>query len=73
MTPGTPVYAQVDSVNSDTTYGGVLETHEILLGQPYNNITLSQLSTADTVQLLEVSPLKQPVQPDTTSHLPKRP
>jgi len=73
MAPGTPVYAQVDSVNSDTTYGGVLETHEILLGQPYNNITLSLLSTSDTVQLLEVPPLKQLIQPDTTSHLPKRP
>ncbi|MBN1180206.1 MAG: tandem-95 repeat protein [Anaerolineae bacterium] len=34
---GTVVYAQVDSVNADTTYGGVLESHEIM-GQPYNNI-----------------------------------
>jgi hypothetical protein len=35
---GTPVYAQVDSVNLQTTYGNVLETHEIA-GGPYNNIT----------------------------------
>jgi hypothetical protein len=34
---GTVIYAQVDSANADTTYGGVLEMHEIL-GQPYNNI-----------------------------------
>ncbi len=34
---GTPVYAQVDAVNMDTTYGGVLESHEILNGF-YNNI-----------------------------------
>ena len=34
---GTPVYAQVDAVNTKTTYGGVLESHEIL-GGPYNNI-----------------------------------
>ena len=35
---GTPVYAQVDSANRDTTYGGVLENHEIL-GGIYNNIS----------------------------------
>jgi hypothetical protein len=35
---GTPVYAQVDSAHLNTTYGGVLETHEIL-GTPYNNVS----------------------------------
>jgi hypothetical protein len=35
---GTPIYAQVDSFNSDTSYGAVLESHEIE-GEPYNNIT----------------------------------
>lgn len=34
---GTPLYAQVDSVNLNTNYGGVLESHEIL-GGAYNNI-----------------------------------
>ena len=34
---GTPVYAQVDAANTNTTYGGVLESHEILNGL-YNNI-----------------------------------
>jgi hypothetical protein len=32
-----PVYVQVDSVNTETTYGGVLELHEIR-GEDYNNI-----------------------------------
>jgi uncharacterized repeat protein (TIGR01451 family) len=35
---GTPVYAQADSAHSHTTYGGVLENHEIV-GEPYNNIS----------------------------------
>ncbi len=35
---GTPVYAQVDSANATTTYGGVLENHENS-GGVYNNIT----------------------------------
>jgi uncharacterized repeat protein (TIGR01451 family) len=38
LAEGTPVYAQVDSAHADTTYGGVLENHEIL-GLTYNNIT----------------------------------
>jgi uncharacterized repeat protein (TIGR01451 family) len=35
----TQVYAQVDSVNLNTNYGGVLELDEILTNRPYNNIT----------------------------------
>lgn len=38
ITPGTPIYAQVDSANINTTYGAVLETHE-RDGGAYNNIT----------------------------------
>jgi hypothetical protein len=38
LTPGTPIAVQVDSANADTTYGGVLEEHEIL-GRTYNNIS----------------------------------
>ena len=34
---GTPIYAQVDSANADTSYGAVLENHEIA-GGPYNNV-----------------------------------
>jgi hypothetical protein len=37
LLPGTPVYAQVDSYNDSTTYGTVLENHEIM-GGAYNNI-----------------------------------
>jgi hypothetical protein len=32
------IYAQVDSVNRQTSFGGVLESHE-LIGRPYNNIS----------------------------------
>jgi hypothetical protein len=35
---GTSVYAQVDSAHLNTTYGGVLENHEILDGT-YNNVS----------------------------------
>jgi hypothetical protein len=34
---GTVLYAHVDAINTQTTYGGVNERHEIL-GLPYNNI-----------------------------------
>lgn len=34
---GTLIYAQVDSAREGVSYGGILETHEIL-GGPYNNI-----------------------------------
>jgi hypothetical protein len=37
LAAGLPVYAQVDSVNHNTTYGAALEIHEIA-NQPYNNI-----------------------------------
>jgi hypothetical protein len=35
---GTQIVVQVDSANTDTTYGAVLESHEIA-GGPYNNIS----------------------------------
>lgn len=50
---GTPVYAQVDSFNAQTTYGAVLEFHEIM-GAAYNNIN-GPVSAA--LILLEVPPL----------------
>ena len=34
---GTPIYVQVDSANTDSTYGGILESDEAL-GQVYNNV-----------------------------------
>jgi hypothetical protein len=38
LAPGTLVYAQADSANAASTYGAVLENHEIT-GDPYNNIS----------------------------------
>ncbi len=38
LAAGTPVYVQVDSANVNTTYGAVLENHEIA-GGDYNNIS----------------------------------
>jgi hypothetical protein len=37
LPPGTPIYVQVDSANTNTTYGGVLESHEAA-GAAYNNV-----------------------------------
>ena len=45
---GTPVYVQVDSTDHATTYGAVLETHEIA-GSPYNNIA-GVASTTGTLE-----------------------
>jgi hypothetical protein len=44
---GVPIYVQVDSANTSTTYGGVLEGHEIVNG-PYNNILGPAYTTANT-------------------------
>ncbi|MCP5098729.1 MAG: hypothetical protein GY943_24525, partial [Chloroflexi bacterium] len=44
MAPGTTVYAQVDSAHLATSYGGVLENHEIS-GGAYNNISAPAVST----------------------------
>ena len=48
LAAGTPVYAQVDSADANTTYGAVLEIHEIT-GGVYNNIA-STTSTASAAQ-----------------------
>jgi hypothetical protein len=52
LTAGTPVYAQVDSWSADTTYGAVLESHEITAGAYDNNIgsTVATLGGEGTVQ-----------------------
>ncbi|MEI6179310.1 MAG: Ig-like domain-containing protein [Chloroflexales bacterium] len=49
ITAGTILYAHVDAVNTQTIYGGVLESHE-RLGLPYNNI-LGPVSAATTVRV----------------------
>ena len=67
LPPGTPVYAQVDSANTDTDYGSVLETHEIA-GQTYNNISEKTLVTSTT----SGSPAPNDDQ-STSGNLPTRP
>lgn len=69
---GTPVYVQVDSVNSNTTYGAVLETHEIT-GEPYNNISLSALTTSATLSGLELPTSDHQPSVASPTSLPARP
>ena len=49
----TPVYAQVDSAHLNTTYGGVLETHEIL-GGTYNNVSSEYTAVATATSVVSV-------------------
>jgi hypothetical protein len=67
LAAGTPVYAQVDSADANTTYGAVLEIHEIT-GGVYNNIASTTstasaaqaaLAPAQAVSTVEVSRLSQ--------------
>jgi uncharacterized repeat protein (TIGR01451 family) len=44
LAAGTQVYAQADSAHTETSYGGVIENHEIV-GGAYNNITGPSIST----------------------------
>jgi hypothetical protein len=71
---GTPVYKQVDSANTETTYGAVLETHEIN-DEAYNNILGPVMSTLSITE--DELPNTEPriaSNPDTTSdRLPSRP
>jgi PKD repeat protein len=62
LTAGTPIYAQVDSANTNTTYGGVLEGHEVS-GGAYNNISASQVTLDISGQAL---PTIEQVDPQTT-------
>jgi hypothetical protein len=67
---GTLMYAQVDSANVGTTYGAVLESHEIT-GGTYNNIssTTSISSTRQTTKL----PFGNSEQHALHGNLPSRP
>jgi len=64
---GTPIYAQVDSANTSTNYGAVLENHEIT-GLPYNNIT-SAVSGSLVIEQLTWAGEQQSPSPN----LPPRP
>lgn len=63
---GTKIYVQVDSANTLTTYGGVLENHE-MLGGPYNNITGITLGSPITL-----APTQTGSRPGQVNHLPPR-
>jgi len=72
-TPGTSIYAQVDSVNLDTIYGGVLELHEIG-GGTYNNI-IGPVSVQTTHRAVVVSLFERTEKTDLTKErnsLPRR-
>jgi VCBS repeat-containing protein len=66
---GTPVYAQVDAVNTETTYGAVLEDHE-MTGGAYNNVAGPVSSTAgDGAGVPAVVPGSRPIH---LADLPRR-
>jgi uncharacterized repeat protein (TIGR01451 family) len=52
---GTPIYVQVDSADVQTTYGAVLESHEIM-GDAYNNVGGPVFSTLLAQDLAEAEP-----------------
>ena len=70
LAAGTPVYAQVDSADANTTYGAVLENHEIA-GGVYNNITGPVVVTSSLANL--PAPQSRPSVPSTGYRLPRRP
>ncbi len=69
---GTTVYAQVDSFNPATTYGAVLENHEIM-GEDYNNIDMAEVSATGVSGAMEVLPPASDDRLPRADHLPRRP
>jgi len=69
LAAGTRAYAQVDAVNPATTYGAVLENHEIT-GGVYNNIA-STTSIASSAQIAQAAPVVKASSP-SPAHLPLR-
>lgn len=60
LAAGTPVYAQVDSANTETTFGGVHEIHETIgSGLAYDNVTFIEL-TEDVVFAADAPAAEQP-------------
>lgn len=68
---GTPVYAQADSVNLGTTYGAVLETHEVI-GEPYADNILGATVVAAGPGTA-VPEMNDPLSPPGGGSLPPRP
>ena len=72
LAAGTTVYVQVDSANAETTYGAVLESHEIS-GGVYDNIGNLVLPSEVTITGLESEHDSTVTgQPRTDSDLPLR-
>ena len=70
FTIGSSVYGQVDSANAETTYGGVLESHEIQ-NSVYNNIVSGVSGLADRNAITTPIDHKQGITSD--NDLPTRP
>jgi hypothetical protein len=68
---GTVIYAQVDSANTLTNYGAVLENHEIV-GTTYNNITHTTFVAGAMGETLQ-APVTGDGPSDFSDHLPPRP
>jgi len=66
---GTPIYVQVDSANVGTTYGAVLENHE-MAGWTYNNVGGPVLSTLNA---MEEGTATEAHPPTPSGWLPPRP
>jgi len=67
---GVPVYVQVDSANAGTTYGAVLEGHEMVDG-PYNNIAgpAYAVSSLSEESAGEERPVVSDTVPNSSDHL----
>src|SRR5690606_16363353 len=72
LAAGTLVYAQVDSANTETTFGGVHEIHEVAgSGLPYDNIVAIEVEE-DTFFAVD-APAPQASEPAAEAELPARP
>jgi uncharacterized repeat protein (TIGR01451 family) len=68
---GTVIYVQVDSANTQTSYGGVLENHE-MTGLAYNNIAHTTSVAGAMGETLQ-APVTDGRPSDLSEHLPPRP
>jgi len=69
---GTQVYVQVDSANTNTTYGAVRETHEIS-GTTYDNIAGPTASISNTILISTIGTHAAGNNLPATGYLPSRP
>lgn len=72
LTPGTTVYVQVDSANTETDYGNVLEEDEAA-GEEYNNIRSGVVTDRPATAGLQELPSPTPAPAVGKKPLPPRP